>query len=215
MGCHSLDDTYFLDQTLLVPAKATQLSLPPICLRLSKLKRMELDQSPAPELTGVVAWKNSLPLKISDLRGKVVLLDFWGYWCQSCLVKFPKLFELHDKYQKEGLIIIGIHVDAGDNINTVAKLDKKTKLLRDSIWNGRDIPFPVAIVPKKEVPYGAKDIGSAMSEVAASYGIQHYPTQVLIDQNGNVIGRFNINNPSDMKRLENMLKTTPPEKLIR
>jgi thiol-disulfide isomerase/thioredoxin len=84
-----------------------------------------LEGHPAPELQDVVAWKNTSPIKLADLRGKVVLLEFWGYWCGPCIETMPQLFALHDKYHDQGLEIIGVHVDARDRIDTVAKLDEK------------------------------------------------------------------------------------------
>ena len=63
----------------------------------------------APELTGTQAWINSGPLKIHDLRGKVVLIDFWTYTCINCIRTFPYLKIWHSKYADDGLVIIGVH----------------------------------------------------------------------------------------------------------
>ena len=63
----------------------------------------------APELTGVTAWINSQPLKISDLRGKVTLVDFWTYTCVNCIRTFPYLKVWHAKYADDGLVILGVH----------------------------------------------------------------------------------------------------------
>ncbi len=53
-------------------------------------------------------WVNGSPLTDSDLKGKVVLLDFWAVWCGPCIATFPHLREWHDKYSDEGLVIIGL-----------------------------------------------------------------------------------------------------------
>lgn len=63
----------------------------------------------APELTGTQAWINSEPLKIHDLRGKVVLIDFWTYTCINCIRTLPYLKIWHSKYADDGLVIIGVH----------------------------------------------------------------------------------------------------------
>ena len=63
----------------------------------------------APEITGTRAWINSGPLTIEELRGKVVLIDFWTYTCVNCIRTFPYLKQWLAKYADDGLVIIGIH----------------------------------------------------------------------------------------------------------
>ena len=65
--------------------------------------------SQAPEFQGIANWINSDPLTIKGLRGKVVLVDFWTYTCVNCIRTMPYLKEWHDKYAKEGLVIVGVH----------------------------------------------------------------------------------------------------------
>lgn len=63
----------------------------------------------APELEGGTAWLNSKPLKLSQLKTKVVLIDFWEYTCVNCVRTLPYLREWHKRYAKDGLVIIGVH----------------------------------------------------------------------------------------------------------
>ncbi len=63
----------------------------------------------APELIPGGDWFNSKPLTIAGLRGKVVMIDFWTYTCINCIRTIPYLRSWHDKYAKDGLVIIGIH----------------------------------------------------------------------------------------------------------
>lgn len=56
----------------------------------------------------VEAWVNGQPVSDSDLKGKVVLLDFWAVWCGPCIATFPHLREWHEKYSDRGLEIIGV-----------------------------------------------------------------------------------------------------------
>ena len=63
----------------------------------------------SPEIDGVVAWINSEPLIMEDLRGKVVLVDFWTYTCINCIRTMPFLKQWHSRYQDDGLVILGIH----------------------------------------------------------------------------------------------------------
>ena len=56
----------------------------------------------------VKEWVNGKPLSDDDLKGKVVLLDFWAVWCGPCIATFPNLREWHDKYADKGLVIVGL-----------------------------------------------------------------------------------------------------------
>ena len=92
---------------------------------------------PAPELAGIHAWLNSQPLKIGDLRGKVVLVDFWTYTCVNCIRTFPYLREWHAKYADHGLVILGVHTPEFDFEKKLENVDEATK--------EHDIAWPVAL----------------------------------------------------------------------
>ena len=63
----------------------------------------------APEITGIQDWINSEPLKISELKGKVVLIDFWTYSCINCIRTQPYLKQWYETYHNKGFEIIGVH----------------------------------------------------------------------------------------------------------
>ena len=63
----------------------------------------------APEFRGISNWINSPPLTMEELRGQVVLIDFWTYTCVNCIRTLPYLKEWHDKYADKGLTIVGVH----------------------------------------------------------------------------------------------------------
>jgi thiol-disulfide isomerase/thioredoxin len=67
------------------------------------------DEGPMPELTGAVAWLNSPPLTRDQLRGKVVVMDFWTYSCINCLRALPYVEGWAAKYKDAGLVVIGVH----------------------------------------------------------------------------------------------------------
>lgn len=70
----------------------------------------EIAEGPlAAEPVGIYAWINSEPLTLEQLRGKVVLIDFWTYTCVNCVRTFPYLKLWHSRYADDGLVILGIH----------------------------------------------------------------------------------------------------------
>ena len=63
----------------------------------------------APEFTGLISWMNSEPLTLQGLKGKVVAVDFWTYTCINCIRNIPHIQALYDKYQNNGLVVLGVH----------------------------------------------------------------------------------------------------------
>jgi thiol-disulfide isomerase/thioredoxin len=159
--------------TVTVPGGKREIEL---TLTLPAKKFALLMGHPAPELRDIAAWKNGPPVKLADLKGKCVLLEFWGYWCGPCVYRMPETFKLYDQYGKQGLVVIGVHVDYSNAVDSVEKLDAKLVDTRKKLWHGRDLPFPVAIT---------RPIKGA--EVARDYGINSYPSMLLIDRRGNLV----------------------------
>ena len=74
------------------------------------VKEKSLKFQEAPELAGIAGYINTNPdIKIKDLKGKVVLVDFWTYTCINCIRTLPYLKSWHEQYNDEGLVIIGVH----------------------------------------------------------------------------------------------------------
>lgn len=63
----------------------------------------------APEFVGITGYINTEELMLADLRGKVVLVDFWTYSCYNCVNTIPHVVGWHEKYADRGLVIVGIH----------------------------------------------------------------------------------------------------------
>ncbi|HEY7311847.1 MAG TPA: thioredoxin-like domain-containing protein [Gemmataceae bacterium] len=132
-----------------------------------KEKREADDRRPeAPELEGGVAWLNTAgPLRLKDLRGKIVLLDFWTLCCINCMHVLPDLAKLEKKYPNE-LVVIGIHSAKFEN-------EKNTESIRKAILR-YEISHPV--------------VNDANMKIWRTYGSNSWPTLCLIDPEGHVVG---------------------------
>lgn len=168
---------------------------------------------PAPELQEMTGWINSKPIKLADLRGKVVLLDFWHRYCGGCITGMPKLVDLHEKYHSKGLVIISIHADmisgsdANDLMNPVKALEKTILEYSKNRWNGRKIPFAIALDRGGYCRIEGTE-EKAPGATAAVYGIQSFPTIVLIDKQGKVIKEYDPHG-KDIALLEKLLAAEP------
>ena len=122
---------------------------------------------PAPDLVGGSAWLNtSKPISLKDLKGKIVLLDFWTLCCINCIHTLPDLEKLEKKWGKE-LVVIGVHSPKFDNEKSTASIRKA--LLR------YEVAHPV--------------VNDSERKIWESYGIESWPTLVLIDPDGNFVAR--------------------------
>jgi DNA-binding beta-propeller fold protein YncE len=119
----------------------------------------------APELEKNLEWLNTdKALSIANLRGKIVLLDFWTYGCINCIHVIPDLKKLEAKYGG-ALVVIGVH--SGRYLN-----ERNTENIRRIIFR-YELEHPIA--------------NDADFKIWKTYGVNVYPTQILIDPSGNVI----------------------------
>jgi len=86
----------------------------------------------APEFTHTErgAWLNSTPLSLEQLRGKVVLFDFWTFDCWNCYRSFPWLHALEDQFKNQAFSVIGIHTPEFEHERHKGMLEEKIKLFR-------------------------------------------------------------------------------------
>jgi hypothetical protein len=185
--------------TIVVPPKEPELLFEPMIAPAGKLALLE--GQPAPELHGAVAWKNGPPVTIESLRGKCVLLFFWRASSPESLAAVPAILDLQDKLKKAGLAVIGVHVDVDPQkkpVESVPQLDEMLAKVRTDAWKGRDISFPVAIVPPRATPFGPNfhTTQFADSQAAADYGVTDYPTVLLINRHGVLVSELDDSPPS-------------------
>jgi|694.fasta_scaffold17366_8 thiol-disulfide isomerase/thioredoxin len=120
----------------------------------------------APDLEGGAGWLNcGGPITLKDLRGKVVLLDFWTFCCINCMHILPDLKFLERKYPKE-LVVVGVHSAKFDN-------EKESENIRRAIVR-YEIEHPV--------------VNDAEMTIWRKFGVNSWPTLVLIDPEGNYCG---------------------------
>ena len=119
---------------------------------------------PAPEVRGIDSWINSNPQTIAELKGKVILVDFWTYSCINCIHTQPYLNKWYAKYKKEGFEILGIHAPE-------FAFEKVRKNVQNAVKEAK-IHYPVAL-----------DNNFATWN---AYSNQFWPAKYLIDKNGKV-----------------------------
>jgi len=111
---------------------------PAMMAMVSKSPQAELkDDGTFPSLSGAVTWLNSPPLSSSDLKGKVVVIDFWTYSCINCLRAIPYVEAWSEKYKADGLVVIGVHTPEFAFEKDTANVAKAVRDLK--------ISYPVAV----------------------------------------------------------------------
>jgi len=163
-----------------------------------------IGQSSAP--LEVEAWANGKELTDKDLKGKVILLDFWAVWCGPCIATFPHLREWREKYGKEGLEIIGVtrYYKYGWN-------DKAKRPVRDgkiSREDERKAMEAFAKHHKLKHPFAVATDGG----YASKYKVSGIPQAVLIDRKGKIRLIRVGSGPANAKALHAMIQKLLAEK---
>lgn len=166
---------------------------------IEKLKKEQGHDLPkiakSPEIVGITKWINSEPLKINQLRGKVILVDFWTYSCINCIRTFPYLRSWYDKYKDKGLVIIGVHTPEFEFEKDFDNVKKATERFH--------LSYPVAL----DNDY----------RTWQAFSNSYWPAHYLIDQEGIVRevhfgeGGY-METENAIRRLLGMLPIAMPEK---
>jgi thiol-disulfide isomerase/thioredoxin len=121
--------------------------------------------TPAPEFIGITKWLNSdNPLTLKELRGKVVLIDFWTYTCINCIRTLPHVTSWYEKYKDQGFVVIGVHTPEFE-------FEKKAENVLNAIQQ-YNIHYPVP----QDNDYKTWN----------AYNNQYWPAEYLIDAKGNI-----------------------------
>jgi thiol-disulfide isomerase/thioredoxin len=116
---------------------------------------------PAPDIASPT-WLNSAPLRIGDLRGKAVLVEFWTFGCYNCRNVEPYVKQWHENYADQGLVVIGVHSPEFSHEREVENVKRYMK--------EHDIRFPVPIDNE--------------FSIWNRYGNRYWPAMYLIDKRG-------------------------------
>lgn len=154
--------------------KKALLALSLLALTQPAFALSEGDRAPGFSLPKV----NGGTMKLSDYKGKVVLVNFWATWCPPCRREIPDFTRVYKKYSKQGFVILGLSVDQ-EGASPVKSAIKEMS-----------INYPVAMANQETVDaYG---------------GIRAIPTSFLVDKNGKLTQK--VVGGIDEKRLEAMLQ---------
>lgn len=125
----------------------------------------DLGAAPNPDFSGATKWLNSEPLSLNtNLKGKVVLVDFWTYSCINCIRTLPYITDWYSKYKDKGLVIIGLHAPEFE-------FEKVETNVRKAMQDFK-IAYPV--------------VQDNDFQIWRSYSNQYWPAHYLIDAKGHI-----------------------------
>ena len=131
-------------------------------------KRQSITKAPEFTHSAAASWINSKPLKLEDLKGKVVLLDIWTFGCWNCYRSFPWMNEMEKRLEGKDFTIIGVHTPEFDHEHDRNKVIAKAKEF--------NLKHPIMI--DNDFSYW-----NALNN-------QYWPTYYLIDKQGRLRARF-------------------------
>jgi DNA-binding beta-propeller fold protein YncE len=148
------------------------------------------ESTKTPDLNVADSWLNTdggKPVSMRDLKGQVVLLDFWTYCCINCMHIFPDLHYLEQKYSNQPFVVIGVHSGKFDE-------EKDADHIREAVLR-LNLTHPVAV--------------DSQYKIWNAYGVSSWPTLILIDPDGNVVETWSGEGHRDEidARIEALLKS--------
>ena len=154
----------------------------------------------APPEISANEWIDQQPVKLSDLRGRVVLLDFWATWCGPCRVTLPRLQKWHENYKDKGLVIVGLTTFEGHAEGKPLTRAQELDYLRD-------------FKKKFHLSYGFAIADAPEND--RNYSVSSIPTTFLIDRRGVVrfisVGSNDEESAALGKMIKKLIEEPAPE----
>jgi len=141
------------------------------------------DFGAAPEFTGIERWLNSEPLSLAQLRGRVVLVDFWTYACINCIRTLPHVNRWAERYTPQGLTVVGVHTPEFPFERSASNVEAAMRRY--------GVKHPVA----QDNRYGTWK----------AYSNQYWPATYLIDAQGRI--RYKHFGEGEYERTESVIRT--------
>jgi len=185
------------DPKIVIEAGQSELDMGTINLPATKLST--LIGKPAPEIGPIKAWKNGPPVKLSELKGKIIIIYFDGT-SPNTSRDLPRLVELHEEFENQDLVIIALY-----NSSSMEDLQNKWAEVYEKYGGESDVPFRVAVDGGEPSFYEGTD-KIRLGATYATYDITSDPTGILINPDGKVEGKLNLYEAK--KKIETMLGIT-------
>ena len=182
------------ERKLVVPPGEGPIESPAMRVEASLQQRMAGKPAPEIDTTDLDTGK---PVHLADFRGKVVVLDFWGYWCGPCTGSMPHLVALHRKFAGRPLAVVALH---DQSVQSRAEYDRRIAFARKAFWSGEDLPFRVLLDrPDPDKPADRDPEGTGVT--CKRYGIVGFPTLFVIDQEGKIVAPVRHGDHAELERL--------------